>query len=111
MLEDLPESFILQLANIDPVVGMISKKLHESCGGSRIDAWKFMTSPARFNFLRSNLIDYGNAMRGIKSIMSVKAASGDIAFMNMGYHSETYSCSQKIMQQHTRRHYFKTPKF
>jgi hypothetical protein len=22
-----------------------------------------------------------------------------------------YSCSQKIMQQHTRRHYFKTPKF
>lgn len=38
-------------------------------------------------------------------------------FGNMDHSTEApsnrfyYSCSQKIMQQHTRRHYFKTPKF
>jgi hypothetical protein len=31
----------------------------------------------------------------------------EIILKKCGY----YSCSQKIMQQHTRRHYFKTPKF
>ena len=43
MLENLPESFLLQLADIDPVVGMVSKKLHKSCGVSRINVWKFVT--------------------------------------------------------------------
>jgi len=89
MLEDLPESFLLQLANIDLVVGMISKKLHKSCCGSRIVAWKFMTSRARYSFVGSNLSYYGNSMRGFRSIMAAKAASGDITFIDMHYHNET----------------------
>jgi hypothetical protein len=51
MLENLPESVLSQLADMDPVVGMLSKKLCNSCGVSCIDAWKFVTSRARYEML------------------------------------------------------------
>jgi hypothetical protein len=83
MLEDLPESFILKLNNIDPVVGMISKKLHKSCGVSRIDAWKFLNSEARYTEASNNLNPYDKVYQGLRSIMVAKDASGDIAFNHM----------------------------
>ena len=88
MLENLPESFLLQLVNIDPIVGMISRKLHKSCGGSRIDAWKFMTTRARYSFVGSHLSYFGNSMRGFRSIMTAKTASGDVEFNDSGYDNQ-----------------------
>jgi len=81
MLKNLPESFLLQLADIDPVVGMVSKKLHKSYGGSRIDAWKFVTSRARYELLISNVFCGSDNCRGIRDVMYAKAAFGDPEFM------------------------------
>lgn len=86
MLENLPETFLLQLADIDP--GMISKKLHNSCGTSITDAWKFVTSRARYRLAISRLATGGNAFQGIQSVAYAKAASGDekFTFMDPGIH-------------------------
>jgi hypothetical protein len=81
MLENLPESFLLQLPDIDPVVGMLSKKLHKSCGGSFIDAWKFVTSRARYELVISNLYCGYDDLQGISVVMHAKAAAGDPEFM------------------------------
>ena len=81
MLENLPESFLFQLADIDPVVGMISKNLHKSCGGSIIDTWKFVTSRARYRMAISNTIRGGYVFEGIESVACAKAASGDKEFL------------------------------
>ena len=88
MLENLPESFLLQLVNIDPIVGMISKKLRKSCGGSRIDAWKYITSRARYLFEGNKTSFYGNTLRGFRSIMSTKTVSDDVEFIDSGYDNE-----------------------
>jgi hypothetical protein len=85
MLENLPESFLLQLADIDPVVGMVSKKLHKSCGGSIIDTWKFVTSRARYIMAISNTVRGGYVFEGIQSVACVKAASGDNEFLFMDH--------------------------
>ena len=85
MLENLPESFLFQLADIDPVVGMISKKLRKSCGGSIIDTWKFVTSRARYRMAISNTIRGGYVFEGIESVAYAKAASGDNEFLFMDH--------------------------
>ena len=82
MLENLPDLFLSQLADIDPVVGMLSKKLHKSCGVSCIDAWKFLTSRARYELAISSLCcRNSDIFEGIKAVMYAKAASGDAEFM------------------------------
>ena len=82
MLENLPDSFLSQLADIDPVVGMLSKKLHKSCGVSCIDAWKFVTSRDRYELAIYNFCcRYDDLYRGIKAVMYAKAAVGDPEFM------------------------------
>ncbi len=48
IIEDLPESFFLHLACVDPVVGMLSKCLRLSCNGESLNAWYFMTSHIRY---------------------------------------------------------------
>ena len=83
MLENLPESFLLQLADIDPVVGIVSKKLRKSCGVSCIDAWKILTSRARYELAISTLCLGDSDVQGIRSVMYAKAASGDAEFMYM----------------------------
>jgi hypothetical protein len=82
MLENLPDSFLSQLADIDPVVGMLSKKLHKSCGVSCIDAWKFLTSRDRYELAMSNLCLRYSDLRGVRSVMYAKAASFDPEFVH-----------------------------
>jgi hypothetical protein len=85
MLENLPESFLLQLADIDPVVWMVSKKLYKVCGCKRIDAWKFVTSARRFKMAISIIQRDINikAFGGIQSISYANYASCDKEFMDM----------------------------
>ena len=87
MLENLPDSFLSQLADIDPVVGMLSKKLNKSCGVSCIDAWKFVTSRDRYELVISNFcLDLGFRiydLQGVRAVVYAKAASGDPEFMYM----------------------------
>jgi hypothetical protein len=85
MSENLPESFLLQLADIDPMVGMVSKKLHKSCGISSIDAWKFMTSRDTFRLAISNIVRGENAYEGIESVAIAKGAFGDDEFIFMDH--------------------------
>jgi len=82
MLENLPESFLLQLADIDPVVGMVSKKLYNVCGGSFIDVWKFLTYVTRYNLILSQTIDNFNIHTGIQCVACANVASGDHMFVN-----------------------------
>jgi len=101
MLEDLLESFILQLANIDPVVGMISKKLHKSCSGSRIDAWKYITPRARYIETTSNLSPFDKVSQGLRSFMTTKAVSSDRGFTgfksdNSIYEAVEWACTYDI---------------
>jgi hypothetical protein len=101
MLENLPESFILQLANIDPVVGMISKKLHKSCSGLRIDAWICITSRARYIVATSNLSPYDKISKGLRSFMTAKAVSGDREFTSFKsdkyiYEAVEWACTYDI---------------
>jgi hypothetical protein len=82
MLDKLPESFLLHLADIDPVVGMVSKKLYNVCGGSFIDVWKFLTYVTRYNLILSQTIDNFNIHTGIKCVACAKIASGDHMLVN-----------------------------
>jgi hypothetical protein len=82
MLENLPDSFLSRLADIDPVVGMLSKKLRKSCGVACIDAWKFLTSVSIYNLVLSQTIDNFNIHKGIKCVACAKVASGDHMFVN-----------------------------
>jgi len=59
------------------VVEMVSKKLHKSCGGSRIEAWKFVTSRDKFRLAISNIVRGGNVYEGIESVAIAKGASCD----------------------------------
>jgi hypothetical protein len=81
MLENLPESFLLQLTDIDFVVGMVSKKLHKFCGVSCIDAWKFLTSRAIYELVISSFCCSYDDEKGIKAIEYAKASAGDPKFM------------------------------
>ena len=95
MLENLPDSFLSRLADIDPVVGMLSKKLHKSCGVSCIDAWKFLTSRDRYELAISNLcLSY---YQGVRSVMYAKAASFDPEFVHYilipGYQHSMYEAA------------------
>jgi len=80
MLENLPHSFLSEL-HIDPFVGMVSMKLHKSCGVSRIDAWKFVTSHDMYRMARSMIVHGENVSKGIESVAIAKAASGDNEFI------------------------------
>ena len=94
MLGNLPDSFLSQLADIDPVVGMLSNKLRKSCGVSCIDAWKFVTSRARYELVISNFCLEYYDLQGVSAIIHAKAAVGDPEFMYMvstpRYHYRIY---------------------
>jgi hypothetical protein len=82
MLENLPDSFLSQLADIDPVIWIVSKKLYKSRDVSCIDMCKFLTSRDRYELAISSLCcRNSDVFKGIKAVMYAKAASGDPEFM------------------------------
>ena len=82
MLEDLPVSFLSHLADIDPVIWIVSKKLYKSRDVSCIDAWKFLTSRNRYELAISNLCLSYSDLQGVIVVMYAKAASGDAEFVH-----------------------------
>lgn len=109
-IEKLPDSFIASLADMDPIVGILSKTLRKSCGSKRIDAWKFVNSPVRaelaisyvaghimfkikdrsvaYNIQSQNIdpkkvyiASYAN--KGISAMIRAKAVSGDPEFVHL----------------------------
>jgi hypothetical protein len=83
MLENLPKSFLLQLVDIDPVVGMVYKNLHIACGVKRVDAWRFITSRRRCNLALYLTIQNMNVNKLIKCVVHTKTDSDDRVFSSI----------------------------
>jgi hypothetical protein len=60
---------------------MVSKKLYKVCECKRIDAWKFVTSRARYDLVISKFCCGCDDLEGIIAINYAKAAPGDPVFM------------------------------
>ena len=89
-MENLPATFIAQLATLDPVVRMVSRRFADISGGRRgpINAWLFVTSPARFDMAVSMTPIRPSDREGIRSVRAAKARRGDPEFSE--YNSEEH---------------------
>lgn len=89
-MEDLPATFIAQLATLDPIVRMLSRRFAEISGGRRdpINARLFVTSPARFDIAVASTFGRPSDREGIRSVRAAKARRGDPEFSE--YNSEEH---------------------
>lgn len=91
-MENLPAMFIAQLATLDPVVPMLSKIFSEISGGRRepINAWLFVTSPARFDLAIGMTLKRPSDREGIRSVRAAKARRGDPEFSDYKFSEEHF---------------------
>ena len=88
-IKDIPDDIIILILNthLEGGIYLIEKIIGDAVLHGCLDVLEYIKSVRGFDNL-THIDYYWEAVRVI----------------------QVYSCSQKIMQQHTRRHYFKTPK-